>query len=1122
MSTKSLQPKPKLGTRSKARPDVEALKSGLTFERQFTHPFSKPLDEVRYVKRSSVITNPDGSVVFKMDNVEVPENWSQLATDIVVSKYFRKRGIPGTGHESSVKQVVFRIANTIRQAGEAGGYFTATDDAEAFEAELAFMLVNQFGAFNSPVWFNCGLYHQYGIKGSGGNYYWDEEKKTTVMADDSYSHPQASACFIQSVDDDLMSIFDLAKNEARLFKFGSGTGSNFSKLRGRQEKLSGGGTSSGLMSFLEVLDRGAGATKSGGITRRAAKMVILNADHPEIVDFINWKVNEEKKVAALIAGGYSSDFNGEAYRSVGGQNSNNSVRVTDEFMFAYLNNEVVNTKFRTTGEICDTFRARDLMRQISHATWACADPGLQFDSTFNKWNTCKESGRINATNPCSEYAFLDDSACNLASINLMKFFDANTGSFNVEGFRHACRLFATAQEILVDFSSYPTARIAENSHKFRPLGLGFANLGTFVMTNGHGYDSDEGRALCSVVTAIMTGTAYQTSAEIAASKGAFSEFAKNREAMLDVVKMHREAAYQLDEKAPQHLVKAAHDAWDKALSGGSRNGFRNAQTTVLAPTGTIGLLMDCDTTGIEPDYAMVKFKKLAGGGSFKIINHSLKLALKRLGYNDKQIDDIEAYIKGTASLKGAPHINTDTLKARGFTDDDIVKIEKALPAAFDISMAFAANVLGEEAMRRFGFTPEQYKAQGFNLLKALGFSDAQIEEAANHICGRATIEGAPHIKDEHLSVFDCANQCGRYGKRFLSPMSHIKMLASAQKFISGAISKTINVQNDTTVEEIEKLYVEAWRLGLKAVAIYRDGSKHAQPLQAAAEVKKKQASIQESSAHATAHTQQPILRRRRLPKKRGGFTQEARVGGQKIYLRTGEYEDGDLGELFIDMHKEGAAFRSMMNCFAIAVSLGLQYGVPLEEYIDCFTFTRFEPQGVCDHPNIKMATSIVDFIFRLLGMEYLGRTDFVQVKPNDDDLAQKIKQKSPPLQKGGEGGFRTDSLAPEAKASATLRAIATPSGAAVISISDAIHAQKPSANPSFERAPASRESAVHTTKTASSVSTSEGLTASTSNVSTHLSSMMGDAPFCDQCGHVTVRNGACYKCVNCGNSMGCS
>ncbi len=1146
MSTKATALKTKTNGKTKTKGELETVQNGLKVERRFTHPFSKPLDEVKFTKRTSVITNPDGSVVFKMDSVEVPEGWSQLATDIVVSKYFRKRGVPGSGSETSVKQVVHRIANTIRQAGEdIGGYFASKEDADNFEADLGFMLINQYGAFNSPVWFNCGLFHHYGITGSGGNYFWNFEKGEIDTTTDSYSHPQASACFIQSVDDDLMSIFELAKNEAKLFKFGSGTGTNFSHLRGKQEKLSGGGTSSGLMSFLEVLDRGAGATKSGGTTRRAAKMCCLDADHPEIIDFINWKVTEEKKVAALISCGYSSDFNGDAYKTVAGQNSNNSVRVTDEFMYAALNNEVWNTRARTTGEIIDTYKARDILKQISKATWACADPGVQFDSTFNKWNTCKSSGKINATNPCSEFAFLDDSACNLASINLMKFYDSATGRFNIEGFEHACKIFIIAQDILVDFSSYPTARIALNSHKFRPLGLGYANMGTLLMVNGFPYDSEEGRTLCSAITAIMTGKAYETSAEIAASRGAFDEYAKNRESMLDVIKMHREAAYQITDSVAKDLGNAARIAWDKALAVGSSNGFRNAQVTVLAPTGTIGLLMDCDTTGIEPEYALVKFKKLAGGGYFKIVNQSLEMSLKKLGYTDTQINDIENHIKGTATLRGAPHIGTEVLKAKGFTDTDLEKIEKVLPGAFDINFVFNANTLGEEAMRRFGFTPEQFKAPGFNLLKSLGFTDAQIEEANLVISGRMTIEGAPHLKEEHLPVFDCANKNGKLGKRFLSPMSHLRMLSAAQKFISGAISKTINVPNETTVDDIEKLYVEAWRMGLKAVAIYRDGSKHAQPLSSTNDAKK-QKDAATTTANATglaaSSSAQPVLRRRRLPKKRNGFTQEARVGGQKIYLRTGEYEDGTVGELFIDMHKEGAAFRSMMNCFAIAVSLGLQYGVPLEEYVDCFTFTRFEPQGVCDHPNVKMSTSIVDFVFRVLGMEYLGRTDFVQVKPNDEDLTFKIKQKIAAATKqaqhaaaiAGAKEQHTNSQHPDAKSHATpsashaagasvanegiapaLKAIATPSGAAVISIS-----QQPKAAVTEPRIP---EGAIVSRPAAgAAVSASAGGVQAAGGLSEHLSTMMGDAPFCDQCGHVTVRNGACYKCVNCGNSMGCS
>ncbi|MCM8775270.1 MAG: vitamin B12-dependent ribonucleotide reductase, partial [Candidatus Omnitrophica bacterium] len=803
---------------------------GISIKRRFTKSGVNPLDEIQYVHRTSVITNPDGFAVFKMDDVEVPESWSQLATDIIVSKYFRKAGIPGIGHENSVRQVVYRIAHSLRLAGERlGGYFKTSEEAQAFEDELSYLLVTQRGAFNSPVWFNVGL-NLYGIKGSGGNWYWDPETDTIMQTTDAYSHPQCSACFIQSVQDDLMSIFDLIKSEARLFKYGSGTGTNFSKLRGKQEKLSGGGTSSGLMSFLEVFDRGAGATKSGGTTRRAAKMVCMDMDHPEIVDFINWKVREEKKVKALIASGYSADFNGEAYKTVSGQNSNNSVRITDEFMQAYLSDGVWQTRFRTTGEIYETFKARDLMRQIAYAAWACADPGIQFDTTINDWHTCANTNRIFASNPCSEYMFLDDSACNLSSINLMKFLDAD-GHFDIEAFRHAIRIFTMAMEIIVDFSSYPTAVIAKNSHEFRALGLGYANLGTLLMVNGISYDSPEARSICSAITAILTGHAYRTSAEIAASKGAFLGFAQNRGSMLRVIQKHRDCAFKISqENCPSYLLEAAHEDWDTALEMGKQYGYRNAQVSVIAPTGTIGLLMDCDTTGIEPDFALVKFKKLAGGGYFKIINQSVPFALSKLGYSHEEIHDIIEYIKGTSRFDSTPWINRETLLGKGLTDGEIAKAEAVLPTVLDLSFAFTRWVLGEETLQRLGFKAEDYNKPNFNLLEELGFSKAEIEEAHNVICGMMTIEGAPHIRTEHLPVFDCANRCGKYGKRFLEPMAHIRMMAAAQPFISGAISKTVNLPTEITVEEIEKIYVESWKLGLKAVALYRDGCKLSQPL----------------------------------------------------------------------------------------------------------------------------------------------------------------------------------------------------------------------------------------------------------------------------------------------------
>lgn len=1063
--------------------------------RRYTTPGINPLDQVAYARRKSVIANPDGSEVFRMDDVEVPESWSQLATDIAVSKYFRKRGVPETGGETSVRQVVHRIAHTLRTAGEdLGGYFTTPEDAETFEAELAHHLVSQMGAFNSPVWFNCGLYHEYGIKSNGGSWYWDPAKNRVLQTQDAYSHPQCSACYIQSVEDDMMSIFDLAKNEARLFKFGSGTGTNFSKIRGNMEKLSGGGTSSGLMSFLEVFDKAAGATKSGGITRRAAKMVCLDMDHPEIVSFINWKANEEKKVAALIAAGYSSDFNGEAYRTVSGQNSNNSVRITDEFMEAYLADSDWHTRLRTTGEIHETHKARNLMRQIAQAAWACADPGMQYDTTINKWHTAANTDRINSSNPCSEYMYLDDSACNLSSINLLKFLKED-GTFDIEGFRYACRLFIIAQEIIVDFASYPTKQIAQNSHDYRPLGLGYANLGSLLMMLGMPYDSPQARSICGAVTAIMCGHAYAVSAEMAAAKGPFAGFSKNRKPMLSVMAMHRQAAYQLDEKtSPADLLTAAREDWDNALALGKQHGYRNGQTTVIAPTGTIGLLMDCDTTGIEPDFALVKFKKLSGGGYFKIVNASVPKALARLGYAKTQIKDIIAYICGVLSLNNKTAINTAALKTRGFSDDDLHKIEDALPGAFELVHAFSPYVLGGETMQRLGFSAEQAAAPSFNLLKALGFTATEIAEATDVICGTMTIEGAPHLKTEHLPVFDCANKCGKRGKRFIAPMAHLSMMAAAQPFISGAISKTVNVPNETAVEDIENLYVEGWRLGIKAVAIYRDGSKLSQPLNSSgksdtetAEVKAEQI-VPEPAPVAMPHPMplpQPV--RRRLPQKRQGFTQEARVAGHKVFLRTGEYENGDLGEIFIDMQKEGAPFRSMLNCFAIAVSKGLQYGVPLEEFVETFTFTRFEPWGTVDHPNIKFSTSVIDYIFRVLGYEYLGRTDFLQVKP--EDMASDINQPPPP------SASASGEEAPESD---------PPTGA------DAPKAEAPTvhAKPHLWAGGNGAAEYAHITKAAV--------------LDEQLSQMMGDAPFCDVCGHITVRNGSCYRCLNCGNSMGCS
>ncbi len=1182
---------------------------GVGLERLYTRVGTDPLDagsplDVRalpgqvgygdtlvYERRSSVIMNPDGSIVFKMEGAEIPSGWSQLATDIVISKYFRKAGIHGDKEvgEKSVRQVVHRIAHTIRKSGEAAGatgekarrYFASKADADTFEAELSFLLVHQYGAFNSPVWFNCGLWHEYGIEGSGGNWAWDEELQTCTETANAYERPQCSACFIQEVKDDLMSIYDLVKSEARLFKYGSGTGSNFSTIRGKQEKLSGGGTSSGLMSFLEVFDRAAGATKSGGTTRRAAKMVCLDVDHPEIFDFINWKIREEKKAHALIAAGYASDFNGEAYHTISGQNSNNSVRVTDAFMNAVQAGGNWQTISRTTGAVVDTFEAKELWNQLAQAAWGCADPGVQYDTTINKWHTCPNTARINASNPCSEYMFLDDSACNLSSVNLIKFLRAD-GSFDVEGYRHACRVFLLAQEILVDLSSYPTKDIAKNSHDYRPLGLGYANLGSMLMQIGLSYDSDEGRAVAAALTAIMCGHAYKTSADIAASKGAFAGYAKNREPMLKVMRMHRDAAYAIDREAcimpgdpidaeaargkkgvPGTLYKAACEDWDRAVALGEQFGYRNSQVTVLAPTGTIGLLMDCDTTGIEPDFALVKFKKLAGGGYFKIVNQSVPPALKRLGYSEAEQREIVAYVSGTNTLLGAPQVNRRTLKEHGLTSEDLAKAEAAIPGVFDLDSAFGAWVLGEETFDRLGATKELRSKKGFKLLEHVGFSRAAIDEASETIVGRMTIEGAPYLKQEHYPIFDCANRCGSIGERYLAPMSHVKMMAATQPFLSGAISKTVNLPNDASVEDVAKIYEEGWRLGLKAVALYRDGCKASQPLSTSSKDAKdknaddkaaaKKRTTDDVAAAAAAATlsaktvevavpnvaafrtvdgmisptqalapmpqtsapqepqqltlqvnppgTRPFGLRIRLPKKRSGFTQEARVGGHKIFLRTGEYEDGTLGEFFIVMHKEGAAFRSLMNCFAMSVSIGLQHGVPLSTYVEQFTFTRFEPQGQVEgHPNIKLATSIVDYLFRVLGVEYLHRYDLAHVKPAGDD-------------KTIDGQDGTPSI-PAPPSAATLAPAVAVAAAPVAALNHTREATARSAQ--MSEGLGAKSADVTTTTTLGMVPPGS------SALDAQLEEMMGDAPVCDVCGHITVRNGACYKCLNCGNSMGCS
>ena len=1208
---------------------------------------------------TSEIRNPDGSVVFKLDNVEVPEFWSQVASDVLAQKYFRKAGVPARlkkveensvpsflwrsvadeealsqlpekeryiGEQSS-KQVFDRLAGTWTYWGWKGAYFDAEEDAQAFFDELRYMLAAQMCAPNSPQWFNTGLHWAYGIDGpSQGHYYVDFQSGKLTRSKSSYEHPQPHACFIQGINDDLVNeggIMDLWVREARLFKYGSGTGSNFSRLRGEGEKLSGGGRSSGLMSFLKIGDRAAGAIKSGGTTRRAAKMVIVDVDHPDIETYIDWKVKEEQKVAALVTGSkinqkhlkailkacvncegsgddcfspeknpalkreiklarrsyvpdnfikrviqfakqgytdisfpiYDTDWDSEAYLTVSGQNSNNSVRVTDGFLKAVESDAKWDLTFRKNGKIAKTLDARALWEKIGYAAWASADPGLQYHTTVNDWHTCPASGEIRASNPCSEYMFLDDTACNLASLNLLTFRDEKTGQFQVESYEHAVRLWTVVLEISVLMAQFPSKQIAQLSYEFRTLGLGYANIGGLLMTSGIPYDSDAGRAIGGALSAIMTGVSYATSAEMAEKLGPFPGFKKNREHMLRVIRNHRRAAYNertgyekvsqppvpLDHQAcpDKNLVTHAKAAWDRALKLGEKHGYRNAQSTVIAPTGTIGLVMDCDTTGIEPDFALVKFKKLAGGGYWKIINRAVPEALRTLGYSEADIAEIEVYAVGHGSLAQAPAINHTTLKAKGFTDEAIAKIDKGLPTAFDIKFVFNKWTLGEEFCRdKLGISAEDLALPTFDLLAAIGFSKREIEAANIHACGAMTVEGAPHLKPAHYPVFDCANPCGKIGKRYLSVESHIRMMAAAQPFISGAISKTINMPNDATVEDCKAAYLLSWKLALKANALYRDGSKLSQPLnsQLIADDDDEEDAVEAfierpAAARATGLAEKivekivervTVLREReRLPARRKGYTQKAVVGGHKVYLRTGEYDDGRLGEIFVDMHKEGAALRSLLNNFAIAISLGLQYGVPLEEYVDAFTFTRFEPQGpVQGNDSIKYATSILDYVFRELAVSYLERFDLAHVDPSEsgfDALGKgEAEGKPAPTQNFVSRGLtrsRTDRLS---VVSGGTQVVSPASGGNVTAFAGAATALK--AEPEAKLSPTAQldlridpQDARQHAKASASEKRAEA----------RAKGYEGEA--CGECGNFTlVRNGTCMKCDTCGSTTGCS
>ncbi|MDH4157828.1 MAG: vitamin B12-dependent ribonucleotide reductase [candidate division Zixibacteria bacterium] len=1066
----------------------------MKIQRYFTRQGESPYSRISFAKRTSEIKNTDGSTVFKAENILVPESWSPVAVDILAQKYFRKAGVPQIdengnpvldeegkqvlGRETDARQVFHRLAACWSHWGEKHGYFDSKDDVRAFYDELCYMLATQVASPNSPQWFNTGLYYAYGISGvSNGHHYVDPDTHVLTQARNAYEHPQPHACFIQSVTDDLVNeggIMDLWVREARLFKYGSGTGSNFSSIRGCREPLSGGGSSSGLMSFLKIGDRAAGAIKSGGTTRRAAKMVCLDLDHPDIMEFVGWKVAEEQKVAALVTGSrvireqlkeilnaacfkdksgetvvetdveknkklklalktarrfavppayinkvlelvtvgvtdiefvdLDTNWDSEAYLTVSGQNSNNSVRIPNAFFEKLKADENWDLVRRTDGKVSRSIPAQELWEKIGYSAWSCADPGVQYDTTINEWHTCPESGRINASNPCSEYMFLDDTACNLASINLVKFLDED-GKFDIEGYLHTIRLWTVVLEISVLMASYPSRAVAQRSYDFRTLGLGYANLGTVLMRLGIPYDSPEGHAWCGALTALLTGEAYVTSAEMARQLGPFPEYFRNRSHMLRVVRNHRRAAYNADRAEyedltvkpaginpnyiHEELVTAARLVWDHALEMGEAHGYRNAQVTVIAPTGTIGLVMDCDTTGIEPDYALVKFKKLAGGGYFKIINNSVPIALRRLGYSEEEVRDIILYATGHKTLRQAPFINHESLQAKGFGKEELAKVEKSLENVFDITFAFNKFTLGENTLKEtLGLSDETINDWDFNLLREFGFTREQIDLANEYCCGTMTLEGAPHLKEKHLAIFDCASRCGRKGRRFIKYEAHIRMMAAAQPFISGAISKTINMPAEATIDDVKRAYMLSWETMNKAIAIYRDGSKLSQPLSSTVldeDSRPEQLSVEDVAGRmAQKVVYRYLAKRRKIPNRRGGYTQKAVVGGHKVYLRTGEYSDGTLGEIFLDMHREGAAFRSLMNSFAIAVSLGLQHGVPLEEFVDAFLFSRFEPNGgVIGNKSIKRATSIIDYIFRELAISYLARTDLAHVSEED-------------------------------------------------------------------------------------------------------------------------------------------
>jgi ribonucleoside-diphosphate reductase alpha chain len=1188
---------------------------GLKITRFFTEEGKDPFESFEYEYRTSKIVNPDGSVVFEMKDVEVPKFWSQVATDILAQKYCRKKGVPQRdangefikdekgepvlGSERSAKHVATRLASTWRHWGEQYNYFETPGDAQAFEDELKYMLAGQICAPNSPQWFNTGLAHAYGINGEAqGHYFVDPETGKVTKSKDAYTRPQPHACFIQSVSDDLVNeggIFDLVIREARLFKYGSGTGTNFSGLRGVNESLAGGGKSSGLMSFLNVFDRAAGAIKSGGTTRRAAKMVCLDMDHPEIETFIDWKMIEEQKVAALHAGSYicyeqlyavvksayengidqeknpglkrlvkkandkhvplkyikrvlmmvedgmkpeefsfkkyDTDFRSEAYLTVGGQNSNNSVRIPNKFIDAVKKDEGWDLVNRIDGKVYKTVSARDLWDKISYSAWACADPGVQFDSTINEWHTCPAEGRINASNPCSEYMFLDDTACNLASLNLTKFYNAKTGLFNVEAYKHAIRLWTVVLEISVLMAQFPGKKIAELSYDYRTLGLGYANIGTLLMQMGIPYTSEEAYAITGAISAILTGESYATSAEMAKALGPFRKFEKNRENMLRVIRNHRRAAYNTDKSeyehltvrpqginpvyCPEDLLANAREVWDRALAWGEEFGFRNAQVTVIAPTGTIGLLMDCDTTGIEPDFALIKFKKLVGGGYFKIVNQSLKSALEALGYNKIQIAEIVNYARGHATLKDCPHVNQDSLKSKGFTEKEIIVVESQLNGVFELKFAFNKFALGEEFCRNnLGMGDSELDDMDFDMLSALGFSKEQIDEANEYVCGTMTVEGAPYLKEEHYAVFDCANKCGRKGKRYIPYIGHLRMMAAAQPFISGSISKTVNMPENCSKGDIQKAYMESWEMMLKCNAIYRDGSKLSQPLSTGsaddmyaqlfnfADVEDFDDSVGPKEIQTVIEkiVQKPM--RRKLPMERRSITHKFSIQGHEGYITVGLYDDGLPGEIFIKMSKEGSTLSGIMGALTLSMSMNLQYGVPLEVIVSKFCHARFEPAGMTINRDIPMVKSIIDYIGRWLALKFLAKD--IAKKYHNADLVDRAYSE-------GNSAFLPQ-LPVESEPSKNEE-LSAPAG------DDRIH--RPMTKPDLvEIKEAELNQAFVKVGAQSRDISMDEFAKMQKDMALTLNNE--DAPTCSTCGSVTVRNGSCYKCLDCGETTGCS